>query len=71
MENVSGEEAVHLRIQQLQMGLLRFTDSTTAYRMLTKYGNDIRYIAPWKKWIVWDNTHWVADSGLLIYAKAL
>jgi hypothetical protein len=41
-EDVLREEAVHLRIHQLQMGLLQFTDSTTAYRMLTKYGTDIR-----------------------------
>ena len=71
IENAIGEEAVYLRIQQLQMGLLQFTDSTTAYRMLTKYGNDIRYIAPWKKWVVWNGAHWEADSGALIYTKAL
>jgi len=70
-EDVLREEAVHLRIHQLQMGLLQFTDSTTAYRMLKQYGNDIRYIAPWKKWVVWNGTHWVADSGALIYTKAL
>ena len=49
MENVNGEEAVHIHIQQLQMLLLQFTDSTTVYRMLTKYGKEIRYIASWKK----------------------
>jgi len=70
-EDVLREEAVYLRIYELQMGLLQFTDSTTAYRMLKKYGNDIRYIAPWKKWVVWNGTHWVADSGALIYTKAL
>jgi|GEM_PF-6449458 len=35
-EDVLREEAVYLRIHQLQMGLLQFTDSTMAYRMLKK-----------------------------------
>ena len=46
------EESVLLRIQQLQMGLLQLTDATTAVRLFKQFGKDIRYIAPWKKWIV-------------------
>ena len=65
------EESVLFRIQQLQKGLLQFTDSTNAYRMVKEYGKDIRYIAPWKKWIVWDNTHWRVDNGPLIHDRGL
>ncbi|MDR0585084.1 MAG: hypothetical protein LBG57_12185 [Treponema sp.] len=32
---------------------------------------DIRYIAPWKKWVVWDDTHWQVDTGALLYTKHL
>jgi hypothetical protein len=47
-----GDEAVYLRIDQLQKGLLQFTDSTNAERLVREYNADIRYIAPWKKWMV-------------------
>jgi putative DNA primase/helicase len=66
-----GDEAVYLRIQQLQLGLLQFTDSTTAHRLLSEFGKDIRYIAPWKKWIVWDGTRWELDYGPLVHEKGL
>ena len=41
-----GDEAVFLRIQMLQKGLLQFTDSTNAYRLVREFGKDICYIAP-------------------------
>jgi putative DNA primase/helicase len=66
-----GDEAVYLRINQLQKGLLQFTDSTNAERLVREYGADIRYIAPWKKWVVWDDTHWQVDTGALLYTKQL
>jgi putative DNA primase/helicase len=65
------EESVLLRIEQLKMGLLQFTDATTAERLLKEHGKDIRYIAPWKKWIVWNDAYWEADSGALIHTKGL
>ncbi|MDR2740538.1 MAG: DUF5906 domain-containing protein [Treponema sp.] len=66
-----GDEAIYLRIDQLQKGLLQFTDSTNAERLLREYGSEIRYIAPWKKWVVWDETHWQVDSGALIFTNQL
>jgi putative DNA primase/helicase len=62
---------MYLRVHQLQRGLLQFTDATNAYRLVTEYGKDIRYIAPWKKWVVWNGTHWEVDDGPLIYTKEL
>jgi putative DNA primase/helicase len=69
-ENV-GDEAVYLRLEQLQKGLLQFTDTTNAYRLLTEHGKDIRYNAPWKKWVVWDGKHWELDDGYLIQDRGL
>jgi len=66
-----GDEAVYLRIQQLQKGLLQFTDSTNAYRLVNEFGKDIRYIAPWKKWIVWTGARWQVDNGPLIHDRGL
>jgi putative DNA primase/helicase len=66
-----GDEAIYLRINQLQKGMLQYTDSTNAERLVREYGADIRYIAPWKKWVVWDDTHWQVDTGALLYTKQL
>jgi phage/plasmid-associated DNA primase len=49
----------------------RLTFSTYAERLVREYGADIRYIAPWKKWVVWDDTHWQVDTGALLYTKQL
>jgi putative DNA primase/helicase len=66
-----GDEAIYLRIEQLQKGLLQFTDSANVYRLVREYGKDIRYIAAWKKWIVWDQSHWKVDDGPLIHDRGL
>jgi putative DNA primase/helicase len=66
-----GDEGIYLHIQQLQKGLFQFTDTTNAYRLFVKYGTDIRYNAPWKKWIVWDGKHWQMDDGYMIHDKGL
>jgi hypothetical protein len=57
-----GEEAIFLRIQMLQKRLLQFTDSLNAYMLVREFGKEIRYIAPWKKWVVWDDTHFQSES---------
>src|SRR5215510_5959800 len=71
MENRIGDESIYLRLQQLQKGLLQFTDTTNAYRLLTDYGKDIRFNSLWKKWLVWNGTHWELDDGYLIQDKGL
>jgi putative DNA primase/helicase len=65
------DESIILRLQQLQHGLLQFTDTTNAYRLLTEYGKDIRYNMPWKKWLVWNGSHWEIDDGYLIHDRGL
>ncbi|GHU83014.1 hypothetical protein FACS189468_7800 [Spirochaetia bacterium] len=66
-----GDESIYLRVEQLQQGILQFTDTTNAFRLLGEYGKDIRYNAPWKKWIVWDGKHWQMDDGYLIHDRGL
>jgi putative DNA primase/helicase len=63
MANTIGDESIYLRLQQLKNGLLQFTDTTNAYRLLTEHGKDIRYNTAWKKWLVWNGTHWSLDDG--------
>jgi len=71
MVNQITDECIYLRLQQLQNGLLQFTDTTNAYRLLTEHGKDIRYNALWKKWIVWNGCHWEMDDGYLIHDRGL
>ncbi|MCL2410630.1 MAG: phage/plasmid primase, P4 family [Treponema sp.] len=65
------DECVYLRLQQLQSGLIQFTDTTNAYRLMTEYGKDIRYNALWKKWLVWNGKQWELDEGYQIHDKGL
>ena len=71
MSEKIGDESIYLRLQQLQKGLLQFTDTTNAYRLMAEHGKGIRYNAPWKKWLVWNGTHWEMDDGYLIHDKGL
>jgi putative DNA primase/helicase len=71
MRESIGDESIFLKLQQLRHGLLQFTDTTNAYRLLTEYGKDIRYNAPWKKWLVWNGSHWELDDGYLIHDRGL
>ena len=71
METWLGDETLFYRLQQLKQGLLQFTDTTNAYRLLAKHGNSIRYNAVWKKWLVWQDTHWAIDDGYLIHDLGL
>jgi putative DNA primase/helicase len=66
-----GDESVYLRLDKLKKGLIQFTDATNATRLMNEYGRDIRYNAAWKKWMVWQNTHWQTDDGALIHEKGL
>jgi len=71
MAELCKDECIYLRLQQLQKGLIQFTDTTNAYRMLTKYGKDIRHNMLWKKWLVWNGKQWELDEGYLVHDKGL
>jgi len=38
------------------------TDIGNAQRLVDAHGHDIRYCAPWKKWLIWDGTRWKTDD---------
>jgi putative DNA primase/helicase len=72
MSNQIGEESIYLRINELKKGNVQFTDATNAGRLLREHKRDIRYNAAWKKWLVWNGTHWIVDEGgALIHEKGL
>jgi putative DNA primase/helicase len=57
------DESIFLRISELKNGKIQLTDSTTAARLIREHGRDIRYNTAWKKWLVWNGTHWEVDEG--------
>ena len=66
------DEGVFLRLAQLKQGKIQFTDATNAMRLMQEHGRDVRYNAPWKKWLVWNGKYWEVDeSGALIHEKGL
>jgi len=72
MEERIGDESVYLRINELKNGRVQFTDATNAERFMREHGNNVRYMAAWKKWLVWSGTHWLTDeSGALVHEKGL
>jgi putative DNA primase/helicase len=71
MAEQTGDESIYLRLDLLKKGLIRFTDSTTAARLIREHGRDIRYNPAWKKWVAWENTHWQMDDDVLIHEKGL
>jgi putative DNA primase/helicase len=66
-----GDESIYFRLNQLKQGLVQFTDATNAQRLMKEHGRDIRYNAAWKKWLVWEETHWRTDDGALIHERGL
>jgi putative DNA primase/helicase len=65
------DESVYLRIAQFEKGLIQHTDTTNAFRLFAKHGTDIRYNAPWKKWLVWNGKFWELDEGYLVHDRGL
>ena len=72
MAELLGEEYLHLRIHELKNGKIQLTDSTNAERLCNEHGENIRYMAAWKKWLVWNGKRWKTDeSGALISERCL
>jgi putative DNA primase/helicase len=72
MREAIADESVFLRIEEFKKGLIQFTDSTNAMRLVKEHGRDIRYNASWKRWVVWNGKYWEMDEGgVLIHEKGL
>ena len=56
-------EATYLRAHEFEKGKIQLTDSTNAERLFREHGENIRYIAAWKKWLVWNGSRWEVDEG--------
>jgi P4 family phage/plasmid primase-like protien len=39
------------------------TDLGNAERLIARHSGDLRYVHPWKRWLVWDDTRWKPDAS--------
>jgi putative DNA primase/helicase len=46
------------------------TDLGNAQRLVEFHGDDLRYVAAWRKWLVWDGTRWAVDDTGEVYRRA-
>jgi hypothetical protein len=47
-----------------------FTDEALALRFAERHAHDLRYVAPWSKWLAWDGTRWQFDDTLRAFDLA-
>ena len=47
-----------------------FTDVGNAQRLVAKFGKDLRYCPPWRKWLIWNGARWKVDKTGDIFLKA-
>ncbi|MDR2581233.1 MAG: hypothetical protein LBC85_09610 [Fibromonadaceae bacterium] len=72
MEDQMMNECAYLRVNELNSGKIQLTDSTNAERLYREHGDNIRYMAAWKKWLAWNGSRWEVDeSGAMIQGKCL
>ncbi|HEX3998962.1 MAG TPA: phage/plasmid primase, P4 family [Pirellulales bacterium] len=46
------------------------TDLSNGRRFIRMFGEDVRYVAAWRKWLVFDGKRWAIDEGTRIEALA-
>jgi P4 family phage/plasmid primase-like protien len=42
------------------------TDTGNAERLVARFGHDLRFCHPWKKWLTWDGSRWKVDDTAAI-----
>jgi putative DNA primase/helicase len=53
---------VNTATDQRRTVTFELTDLGNAERLVARHGDDLRYCAPWKTWLVWDGARWKADE---------
>ena len=50
----------------------RLTDVGNAQRFAAQHSERVRYVYPWRAWLIWDSTHYARDpgDGVMRLAKA-
>ncbi|MEQ8788903.1 MAG: phage/plasmid primase, P4 family [Pirellulaceae bacterium] len=67
--STSGGDARGDKVPPLKLPSGR-TDVANGKRFHSWYADDVRYVAPWGKWITWTGTHWAVDDALRVEGMA-
>ncbi|MCK5200364.1 MAG: hypothetical protein KAR21_18535, partial [Spirochaetales bacterium] len=70
-DNYIQREALFIVVDKHNDGEERYSDYFNAKMMIDDCGTEIRYCAPWKKWVIWDGRRWKVDNENLIYQMAM
>lgn len=68
-ELLSYEEG-NLRVLEAESPVFNTTDEGNAQRMAHYEGAEIRWLAEWKRWLIWDDIRWKVDDTLEIERRA-
>src|SRR5262249_16956171 len=47
-----------------------FSDEALALRFAHRHGGEVRYVAAWGRWLLWDGRRWLFDDTLYAYDLA-
>jgi putative DNA primase/helicase len=47
-----------------------FSEDAIAQLFTELHGNDLRYVAPWGRWLIWDGKRWAFDATVKVYDMA-
>jgi putative DNA primase/helicase len=47
-----------------------FSDDDLALKFAAKHGDELRHVADWGQWLIWDGTLWQRDDRLQVYSMA-
>lgn len=47
-----------------------FSDESLAQKFARIYENELRYIAPWSRWLTWEGMRWKPDDTLAAFDRA-
>jgi putative DNA primase/helicase len=62
-----GPAAVAALIEGAEPVPPQFSDEALALEFSRRYGDRLRYVAVWSKWLIWDGQHWVTDATLRVF----
>jgi putative DNA primase/helicase len=65
-----GEQAEHRKRTAPRRQHFQTTQLGNAKRLVSRYGNELRYCHAWKKWLIWNGRQWRADETGRIYGLA-
>jgi putative DNA primase/helicase len=56
-------EAYYYIFKRDETGVLKLNEGFNARMMAEDHGDGIRYVGPWKKWLIWDDSSWKIDQS--------